>query len=1408
MLVPCRQLRTMSPLVLFPLTETQNSPEVNAALACFTPTALQRLPVPLQTLVHDARWTASSYAELGSILKQWYAGSQMCFYWCHLAAVVISAHHNLRVAQRVICSVAVSALSALAMCTILGVTPRACHGKRPPVRQTVLPPHTQPHPTAPNPTAALRLQLPPDGAIGNNREPTHLQGCNLACPTVTSLAVLGILRMLATVVYLLSRLTTLTLVCATIKHCSPTGPARPVDSTRHIRDDSVNPGSDAPTSMSPPPTTTHLTRTLTNPTLTFGALNVGGVEITPNRLCHLLAGFHPLPHTLSLQDFRPSASSSLRDHERVAMYWGYHLLHSSPSRKAGVALLVHTSIAPHRHTMKTIIDGRLVTTSLQLHNDPSMPPVTVASFYGPHTSRERSSCEKHLDRLARECAIILGDYNAVTRTGHTTALRAPLWPWLIAKERAGSLSDLLIPHQTCTPYTRVRRYAGTRSYLDRAYGTRLFGALFQTSGAQVVDFSSVKGIQDHNPILIHTIPWAQPHIPEARCAQWKRRDVSRFRRDISAATAALPLPTVASDTAHTYQQLCSHMLTAMRRVNSQRPPSPPASDDVSDWSSVVRQLAKQAKRRSKTFYRRIKHTLLTPPAQSTLPTPTRKIQRILQRNTPWSSHALDLIPQRARLCDPPPPTFSELRALARASRKKSPGPDGVPPYLLHILPDPVFQLVHSGISLCYSEGFLPQPWLVSETFCLFKGKGQWQDPDRWRPIAMSNSIYRLFMRWVYSKLYPLVSPHLHPNQFGGRQGTSTAHATQIFLDAIDSIRDKEALLAFDVYHAFDSPPKALILGVLDRMGTPSKLLQIISLVMEQGSTFLRGAEETVFRTTHGVKQGCPLSCFLFVVVFEIPLRVLDQHGIPFSAYVDDICSPAPYGQSQHVAEVVQTALSLIACQVNVTKSESLHMQPLPPVLPTLPKYLHPPSPVQAASPSPWYTVSAPYPPEWSVQVLHTFARAPYLMHLGHPLSPCLCPDACVEVVLQELKAQLNELHSQPIQVIDQVLLVNSMVLPRLLYRTECIPLRASQLMSITSLLEKFIFGVMGLPSLVAKKTLYTHRSRGLGLGYFPILHPTRVLDSLHRNQRLHTLSTSPHTTVSPYHAFITAVSLLNPDPDPRKPPVHTTWAAQQLQRDAVEVAHVAGLTVYLLPPQCQPPATYTDGSKMGQPPSSGASAVLKDGRIAVCRVPGDPNSYKAELVGMLLGSHFSEVGDTIRLDCQGAIASAQSARRPVRQAFWVQEVRTSILAKCQGLELVEGHTGEVHNEMSDKYAKVCMALPLPPPQTRVTPWDVVRHGERMAPPHKVWTHGLFPTHTHEGFHPLSWRPLRFRRLAWHKWLFGLQSRLGYAHYATFWTHAPVKHPCPHCHRFHNQSLHGTLAFCTQTHPLVAAWLSS
>ena len=83
--------------------------------------------------------------------------------------------------------------------------------------------------------------------------------------------------------------------------------------------------------------------------------------------------------------------------------------------------------------------------------------------------------------------------------------------------------------------------------------------------------------------------------------------------------------------------------------------------------------------------------------------------------------------------------------------------------------------------------------------------------------------------------------------------------------------------------------------------------------------------------------------------------------------------------------------------------------------------------------------------------------------------------------------------------------------------------------------------------------------------------------------------------------------------------------------------------------------------------------MLPGGAIAVCRVPEIPNSYKAELVGILLGSSLSPDGQRIRLDCQGAIASVASRKRPIRQAFWAQQVRSSVLSRGQSLEWVGGH---------------------------------------------------------------------------------------------------------------------------------------
>ena len=89
-----------------------------------------------------------------------------------------------------------------------------------------------------------------------------------------------------------------------------------------------------------------------------------------------------------------------------------------------------------------------------------------------------------------------------------------------------------------------------------------------------------------------------------------------------------------------------------------------------------------------------------------------------------------------------------------------------------------------------------------------------------------------------------------------------------------------------------------------------------------------------------------------------------------------------------------------------------------------------------------------------------------------------------------------------------MLLLNTMVLFRLLYCTECLPLSEAKTRCFVKIMEHFVFGVLVLPLVVATKTLHTHRSHGMRLGHFPILHSARVLDTLQRNPHIHSFCTT------------------------------------------------------------------------------------------------------------------------------------------------------------------------------------------------------------------------------------------------------------------------------------------------------------
>ena len=259
---------------------------------------------------------------------------------------------------------------------------------------------------------------------------------------------------------------------------------------------------------------------------------------------------------------------------------------------------------------------------------------------------------------------------------------------------------------------------------------------------------------------------------------------------------------------------------------------------------------------------------------------------------------------------------------------------------------------------------------------------------------MSNSIYRLLTRWIYSIILPILSPFLSNFQFGGLRGRSCGMATSHLLNHALKNPDSNCCLLLDLYHAFDTPPKEALFLLLTKRGIPQGILRLLHSIFLVGSTRLVGPNESSFTTTCGIKQGCPLSCLLFISYFQLFLNFLTTTLLlPHVAFVDDVAIILHSSQLHAVVASADTFLSSMGLVLNKKKSEVLELRQMDPIL-------DPPCPI-----------------------------VPHVMHLGHPLTKCLDEKKARSLILEELKSTLSLFHDVPLPSLHRVRLVNVVILP-------------------------------------------------------------------------------------------------------------------------------------------------------------------------------------------------------------------------------------------------------------------------------------------------------------------------------------------------------------------------------------------
>jgi ribonuclease HI len=162
-----------------------------------------------------------------------------------------------------------------------------------------------------------------------------------------------------------------------------------------------------------------------------------------------------------------------------------------------------------------------------------------------------------------------------------------------------------------------------------------------------------------------------------------------------------------------------------------------------------------------------------------------------------------------------------------------------------------------------------------------------------RPIAVTNVIYRLVMKYFASELRREAAPLIAPPQRALLKGRTILSATRTIIDCFYNRiwnGDPTIFLKTDFSKAFDFMNREALITILSAYNIPHYLINVANLALKDSHTWLLGrGEERSFVSRTGVRQGCPISPLLYILGVDILTRkLMNIKGVKaLGCYADD-----------------------------------------------------------------------------------------------------------------------------------------------------------------------------------------------------------------------------------------------------------------------------------------------------------------------------------------------------------------------------------------------------------------------------------------------------------------------------------------------------------------------------------------
>ena len=212
-------------------------------------------------------------------------------------------------------------------------------------------------------------------------------------------------------------------------------------------------------------------------------------------------------------------------------------------------------------------------------------------------------------------------------------------------------------------------------------------------------------------------------------------------------------------------------------------------------------------------------------------------------------------------------------AVCSMQNNKAPGSDGLSSEFYKCFWLDIKDLLIECLNEGYSNGELSESQKQGILTLLFK-KGDRRKLDNWRPISLLNIDYKILARVLSQRLQKVIHLIVSFDQTGYIRGRSASDNIRLVQDVIDycTILEKQGLILFlDFKQAFDCVRHDFLFETLKRFNFKESFIRWVKAMYTnaRGKVINNGWLSDSFKIDRGVRQGCPLSALLFVLVVEV-----------------------------------------------------------------------------------------------------------------------------------------------------------------------------------------------------------------------------------------------------------------------------------------------------------------------------------------------------------------------------------------------------------------------------------------------------------------------------------------------------------------------------------------------------------